>query len=370
MNENDGKVTGPQSRRRNRAGVVGVCVVAACVAVAAIGWAVVVVFAPPSEAVVEAPYTNVEVLMGEVGSSISLNTVAKWTEQPAGANQAVGIVTSVRIQSGEEVDAGAILYEVGLRPVVVAHGDTPSFRDVTVGSDGADVLQVQQFLAAIGFYDGAQDGEFGTGTAAAVRDWQEALGIEEDGVVRAADLVFVPQLPARITLDNEVVLRGATLAGGEPIVSMLPTEPTFVIPATSQQATKIPPGTEVEIAVQDQVWTAVAAAQEPSPESADQVNITLEAPNGGPICGDSCALIQVEGQSVLPSRIITQPTVTGLVVPSAALKSSADGAISVLGMDGTVIPVTVTASARGMSVVEGVEEGARVRIPAEQGGAK
>ncbi|UOE43175.1 peptidoglycan-binding domain-containing protein [Agromyces larvae] len=343
---------------------IGAGTVALLGGAALVGWAAFVVFAPPGEAIVEAAFTDVTVLEGEVGSSISLNTVAEWTQQPAGTNQAVGVVTAVRAQPGDEVAAGQALYEVGLRPIVVAQGETPAFRDLTVGAEGADVLQVQEFLAALGFYDGAQDGEFGTATAAAVMEWQDSLDVEDDGVVRAADIVFVPNLPARVSLNGEKVFRGATLVGGETVVSVLSGEPSFKVPVTAQQAAKIPPGTEVEITVQEAVWHAVAAGQEPS-DAVDQVQITLTATDGGAICGTECALVPVEGESILPSRVITQPTVPGLVVPSAALRSSPNGTVSVIGVDGAEYPVTVVASARGMSVIEGVEAGTKVRIPAE-----
>ncbi|GAA1968253.1 peptidoglycan-binding domain-containing protein [Agromyces allii] len=361
---------GSQSKRQPKAIVVLVGLLAVASIGALIGWAMVVVFAPPNKAVLETPFTDVQVVQGEVGTAISLNTVAQWTQQPVGTNQAAGIVTGIRVDAGDEVAAGQTLYEVGLRPIVIAAGITPAFRDIAVGSRGSDVLQVQQFLATIGMYDGAQDGEFGNGTAAAVEDWQASLGVDEDGVVRAADLVFVPTLPARIRLDGEVVYRGATLVGGEAVVSALSSEPAFKIPVTAQQGAKIPPGTAVEIAAQGRVWHAVAGGQEPSSDGGDQVQVLLTSPNNASICLADCSLVPIEGESLLASRIITQPTVTGLIVPSAALKSSADNEVSVIGVTGVEHTVTVIASANGMSVVEGIAEGLRVRIPVEPNGTE
>ncbi len=70
-------------------------------------------------------------------------------------------------------------------------------------------------------------------------------------------------------------------------------------------------------------------------------------------------------QSLLSARIITQPIVTGVVAPSAALRSDPDGSVSVIDEAGGVAhPVTVVASAKGMSVVDGVAAGLRVRVPA------
>ena len=53
-----------------------------------------------------------------------------------------------------------------------------------------------------------------------------------------------------------------------------------------------------------------------------------------------------------------------MVVPSAALRTAADGTVTVITADGTQVPVTQLASARGLSVVDGVMEGMQLRIPA------
>ncbi|UOE42827.1 peptidoglycan-binding domain-containing protein [Agromyces larvae] len=331
---------------------------------AGVGWAVSAVFAPPEDALVEAPFTFVELVDGEVGSSVSLNAVAEWPQAPAGTNQAVGTVTSVSVAAGDEVAPGQVLYSVNLRPVVVAAGATPSFRSMSRGVSGADVAQLQGLLAGLGLFDGDADGVFGWATEAAVRDWQDSLGIEDDGVVQAGDVVFVPSLPGRVAVDEEVVYRGASLAGGEEVVSGLAVEPTFTIPATAAQAAMMPAGTRVELTAQDAAWGAVVAGQEPDPASPDVVNVGLQADGDGAICADRCGLIPVTGQSLLSAKIITQPTVTGVVAPSAALRSDPDGSVSVIDETGVAHVVTVVASAKGMSVIEGAAAGLRVRVPA------
>jgi hypothetical protein len=64
---------------------------------------------------------------------------------------------------------------------------------------GSDVLVVQRRLAALGFDPGPLDGEYGPATAAAVRAFQTAAGIEVDGIVgpqtRAALARAGPQPP-------------------------------------------------------------------------------------------------------------------------------------------------------------------------------
>ncbi|MGH9225034.1 MAG: peptidoglycan-binding domain-containing protein [Acidimicrobiales bacterium] len=52
-----------------------------------------------------------------------------------------------------------------------------------VGSKGHEVALVQARLLSLGFDPGPVDGDFGPGTETAVRDFQQANGLEVDGVV-------------------------------------------------------------------------------------------------------------------------------------------------------------------------------------------
>ncbi|MGJ8720687.1 MAG: peptidoglycan-binding domain-containing protein [Salinibacterium amurskyense] len=329
---------------------------------AGVGWAASTVLTPAKDVLDSTAFTFVEVVDGEVGSSINLNTVAEWTPVPVGSNQASGTVTSVAIAAGDEAKQGSILYTVNLRPVVVAQGSIPAFRSLELWTEGADVKQLQAMLSDLGFYEWTPDGEFDYATYWAVRAWQESLGLERDGVVQSGDLVFVPSLPSRLALDTDVVKRGASLGGGEAVVKGLLPSPTFEIPVTESQSSLMPNGTRVEITNGDAVWDAVVVDRETS--ESGETTIILAGPDDSVICGDECSTIPVTGQTLLSSRIVTVETVSGLVVPSAALLSGADGIISVIDSEAVAHDVTVVTSARGMSVIEGVPAGTRVRVPA------
>lgn len=58
-------------------------------------------------------------------------------------------------------------------------------QQLSVGADGADVGQVQLRLQHLGYYPGAVDQSFGEATDAALRAFQQACGLAEDGVVSA-----------------------------------------------------------------------------------------------------------------------------------------------------------------------------------------
>lgn len=330
---------------------------------AVIGWAAALVLTPPHDLSDPSTYTYVEVEQGEVGSSINLNTVAEWTLTPVGSNQASGIVTSIAIEAGQEVSAGSALYTVGLRPVVIGQGAVPAFRPLSKGVTGDDVTQLQSLLATLGFYSSAVSGSYGNPTVAAVKAWQKSIGVPVDGVVQAGDVIWVPSLPTRVALDPKLVSRGASLGGGEAVLTGLPTQPDFVVPASEAQAALMPFGTRVEItAPGGEQWVAVVSGQ--SVDEFSSVNVELAGLEDAPICGDTCADVPVTGKTYLTSRVITVESVTGLRVPSAALLTTSGGGIQVIDEEGAKHPVTVVTSARGMSIIEGVAAGLKVRVPA------
>lgn len=336
------------------------------VAGSGIGWAAAVVFSPAEDVLDATEFTYVAVVDGEVGSSISLNTTAEWTPMPAGSNLASGVVTSVDVGAGVEVSAGAILYTVNLRPVTIAEGPVPAFRVLSVGSDGADVAQLQSMLTELSFYDGAVDGGFGEATRSAVEAWQESMGVEEDGVVQAGDIVFVPSLPTRVALDSDKVVRGALVGGGEAVLQGLPQSPAFTIAVTDAQAALMPTGTRVEITgPEGDPWVAFVVDQTATDQ--DGITIHLAGPDNAVICADRCDTIPVTGQALLTSRIVTVEPVSGLTVPSAALLTKADGTIAVIDKKDIEHAVTLITGARGMSIIEGVQPDLMVRVPVNGG---
>lgn len=80
-------------------------------------------------------------------------------------------------------------------------GGVPSATVLRVGSYGSQVEELQKALKALGF-DVVVDGDFGTGTATAVRAFQNANGLLVDGVAGAATQRAIAatgqQAPARL----------------------------------------------------------------------------------------------------------------------------------------------------------------------------
>lgn len=331
---------------------------------AVMGWALATILNPPADVLDANSFTTVEVVQGELTASSAVNTVAVWRADITVANRATGVVTSVLVTAGQEVGQGSALYTVDLRPVSAAVGEVPAFRDLATGTAGEDVAQLQSMLQATGFYDGVADGEFGPATRAAVQAWQTSIGVEADGVVALGDVVFLPALPTKIALDDRIIAVSNTVGGGEAAISALGAAPTFTIPATESQASSMPLGTRVEIQAPDgSLWTARVADQVPD-ESEGSVSVVLASEGTDSICGGQCGLLPADGESLLRSQVVTLEPVAGLIVPTAAILTRADGSTALVTADGDQLDITIVAGARGQTIVQGAVAGLRVRVPA------
>jgi multidrug efflux pump subunit AcrA (membrane-fusion protein)/peptidoglycan hydrolase-like protein with peptidoglycan-binding domain len=87
-----------------------------------------------------------------------------------------GRVSSVFVDDGEEVNVGDPVFALDGRTAVAVPGDFSFFRSLNVGSDGPDVFQLEQILAADGYSPGPVDRLFTEQTRSALTRWQLAHG--------------------------------------------------------------------------------------------------------------------------------------------------------------------------------------------------
>ncbi len=343
-------------------------------AVARVGWAVAVLvaaaaafvlgratFVPPQVATAADEPLTTTVTEGTVGRSLPLTVVARWDAAGAGVSAADGTLTSVAVSDGAVVAAGDVLFTVDLRPVTVLPGAVPSFRDLSAGAVGDDVAQLQRFLTATDRLvdPGRGLGTFGAATTTAVRAWQRDLGITPDGTVRAADVVFVPELPARVRVATDVEV-GDRLSPGTPVVEVLAAAPGFS--ATLADGADVPPpgaaaavgyeGAEVDVVVAD-VTT----------DTNGYTVLHLARPDGAAVCGETCGNVPTDpGSAVYTGRQVLVPETSGPTVPLAAVRTDPEGATYVRARDGVRVPVRVVAQGGGRAVLEGVEVGTVVQV--------
>ena len=110
------------------------------------------------------------------------------------------------------------------------YGSTPVYRTMTAGMSGEDIRQLEQNLAELGYGDAdgiatddtdefAVDGDFDEATAAAVRWWQEAVGLDPDGTVGMADILFVNG-PVQIGSWSQGIELGGEVATGVALAAL------------------------------------------------------------------------------------------------------------------------------------------------------
>jgi hypothetical protein len=95
-------------------------------------------------------------------------------------------------REGAVVRRGRTLYKVDAKPVILMYGGQPAYRTMRSGLTGADVLELERNLQALGYDPGVADGTYTDTTAAAVERWQDGVGLPTTGRVGLGRVVFLP----------------------------------------------------------------------------------------------------------------------------------------------------------------------------------
>lgn len=299
------------------------------------------------------------VMTGTVGKTLTFTAEARWPSASPLRNGASGTITTVDIEPGQRVSVGDRLYSVDLRPVSIAEGRVPAFRDMRAGTHGADVRQLQSFLAKVGHAPGSVKGQFDAATAAAVEAWQRASGVEPDGMVRRGDLVFSAALPLRVK-PAEALALGAMVSVGDELIEGIAAAPVFTITLSQDQTALIPLTGAVRVHHPNGTWEGSIATS--TNDANGQLVLTLAGKDGEPLCANECDQVPLEQSAVYGAEIVAVPTTSGPLVPIAALLTSPDGSVSVLRADGHSLHVEIEAASGGYAVVSGLSSGTRIRL--------
>lgn len=318
---------------------------------------------PPAVEVAETGGLTVAVVEATIGRSIPYVVTGTWSTRPTGVSASEGVVTTIDVADGDQLSVGTVVCTVDLRPVVAAAGEVPSFRDLTAGASGRDVEQLQTLLRETGHLTArARGGVLDAATTAAVKRWQRSLGVAQDGTVRAADVVYLPSLPARIVLEREVEI-GSRLADGQALVEVVPEVPELSITVPLEQAEQVQAG-PLTVDVEGQQVDAVVVGSR-STETGDVV-LLLAQPDGAPLCGERCVDVPLDrAAATYRAERVVVPRTTGAAVPTAAVRTAGDGATFVTTPDGGRQEVDVVAQGDGLTIVDGLHVGDVVRLVGE-----
>ncbi|MGI9823095.1 efflux RND transporter periplasmic adaptor subunit [Agromyces sp. Marseille-Q5079] len=342
-------------------------VAAACVAVLGIVAAVFVATRPTASAADDGPGSvdaaTSTVSRGDLTERIRLSGHLGYGEVHELGTGLGGTVTAMPAV-GDVLDRGATLFRIDDRPVVLLLGDLPMWRGFEYGmDDGPDVRQLEQNLAALGFFDREPDEEFAESTAAAIERWQESLGLEETGAIEPGRIVFVPQ-PVRVAAHKATV--GDAASAG--VISVSGTEKEVLASLAPNLKEVAMVGTPVQLGLPggETVPGTVSAVGAPAEQDDGQggkklklpVTITLD----DPASADGLDDVTVSGELTAVKRE------DALLVPVIALLARPGGGygVELVAGGGTeLVPVELGAFADGMVEVTGgeLEAGDEVVVP-------
>jgi peptidoglycan hydrolase-like protein with peptidoglycan-binding domain len=91
-------------------------------------------------------------------------------------------ISSALLLIGSSFSMGSMTGAIA-SPPLVAQVDATARPILQTGSEGAQVSELQAILQLLGYYNGAIDGLYQSGTADAVAAFQQAVGLPADGIV-------------------------------------------------------------------------------------------------------------------------------------------------------------------------------------------
>lgn len=302
------------------------------------------------------PVESVPVRRGDLSTEREFQADVSFGE-PWGLNTtAAGTITQQQ-PVGTTIDFGDTLLRLDDKPLVLAHGAMPMFRElhkVDIGArdgngdrltllTGADVTQLQTFLLDAGFdADGHLeiDGQFGGYTEAAIKSWQLAVGLPATGRVDNTQIVFSPD-PVRIATELRV---GDTFTG----LDVSNAEPKVLIDTSNRDRASLPLRAVVEIDLPDGTQLDGTVADQEQATTADgsqiwRTTVAVEAELPGDASSATVTVTEVLATDVL-------------LVPTGALLALAEGGFAVevvAGPTAELVRVDVGEVLDGQAEVDG-----------------
>jgi Putative peptidoglycan binding domain/HlyD family secretion protein len=291
------------------------------------------------------------VTRGPLTSQTTVSATIAYTGTYSVINQAGGTITALPAV-GQVVQQGQALYGIDGSPVVLLLGSTPVHRALQEGMSGADVLELNADLVALGLASRAQldpsSDYFGAATAAALMRLQANLGLVQSGTLALGQAIVLPTA-ARITTVSAVL--GAKAQAGQTVLQATSTTKLVIVELDAALQASVRVGDKAIITLPDNsttpgtVTTVGTVATSSSSDSGGsgssggtstvEVDITLD---------DSAAVGSLD-QAPVQVAITTARVADALIVPVNALLALAGGGYAVETVDARgihhLVPVTL-----------------------------
>ena len=294
----------------------------------------------------------------------NVNGTLGYGETTDVASPRPGVLTRLPA-AGTVIERGQAVFDVNAQGVPLLYGDLPMYRSLSIATgDGADIRQLEENLAALGFSDGLSiDDDFDAATADAVRDWQESLGLTRTGVVETSDAVIAPG-PLRIA--ERIARKGAQVGPGGPVVKTTGTARVVTVRLEVTRQSLATPDAPAQVVLPDgrlaagRITVVGTTATKDSEQSAPKIDVTVALVD--PAAAGSLT------EAPVTVRLTKSTAEDVLTVPVGALLALSEGGYAVeVKRNGrtTLVEVEVGAFADGMVEITGsVRAGDRVVVPA------
>jgi peptidoglycan hydrolase-like protein with peptidoglycan-binding domain len=170
----------------------------------------------PATTAPNAGMATAAVQKGDMVITETLDGTLGYANQAEVAGKLAGTITRLPAK-GAPVHRGQRLYAVDGEPIFLLYGKVPAYRAMTVGTEGADVLQLERNLRDMGYGEDLEiDQTYTSYTASAVRAWQDDQGQSETGEISLGAVIFQPG-PVRVA-DHKTTV-GAEIGPGQPVIT-------------------------------------------------------------------------------------------------------------------------------------------------------
>jgi peptidoglycan hydrolase-like protein with peptidoglycan-binding domain len=285
--------------------------------------------------------------------------------------QAMGTVTALR-KPGRVVRRGQALYWVDGSPVTLMYGGVPMWRRLDrLSEDGRDIRELEQNLVSLGYDPDGDieiDNEWQRATTAAVKRWQDDIGLPKTGSVELGQIVFLSGVRR---IGQSKTTAGALLQPGSEVVETSSTRRVVTVDLDADYQSLVKEGDKVKVELPDgsTVFGRIAtvgkvAESETDPATGERGTPTIPLEirlTRGAKTGDLDATpVDVSLQKSRARNV--------LAVPVSALLALAEGgyAVEVVGVGSThLVPVEPGMFADGIVEItgRGIKKGMKVVVP-------
>lgn len=263
--------------------------------------------------------------------------------------------------AGSVVSRGRPVYRVDNKPVPLLYGRLPLYRTLSSGKEGADVEQLERNLSALGYTGFTVDDAYSAATAAAVKRWQDDLGVRETGQVAPGAAVVAS---GRIRVAERKANVGDRLGG--PVLTYTGTTRLVSVDLDVQYQRLVKKGAavEVELPSGDTVKGKVGSVGKVAKKAQDDQPATIEVQ----VAIGSQKKLGSYDKAPVKVSFTTEQHEGVLAVPIGALLAQGDGGYAVQVVENgrvRTVPVETGVFTEGQVEVtgSGLKEGMKVGVP-------